>query len=133
MSHTATLTNSDQAAEWLPRLIAWATANVQRGKPVTIIAKEQKRSLPQNSHVHPLVSEIAKALGRPTDTESLRRLRYLLLEQWRHETNRNPAFERSIDGMRWVSVDKGTSDLDRPDCSEFIDWLIAQSAQLEQA
>lgn len=132
MSHTATLTNPAQAQDWLQRLSTWAHANLSRGKPVTIIAKEQKRSIPQNSHIHPVVTTIAKSLGRPTDTESLRKLRYLLLEQWRHETTRPPEFERSIDGMRWVCVSKGTSDLDKPDCSEFIDWLIAQEAQLHQ-
>jgi hypothetical protein len=76
------------------------------------------------------VARIAKACNRQTDTDSLRKLRYLLLEQWRHETNRSPMFERSYDGMRWVSVDSGTSDLDKPDCTEFIEWLIAQEAML---
>ena len=73
---------------------------------------------------------LAKALGRPTDVESLRQLRYLLLEQWRHETGRPPMFQRSYDGMRWVCVDKGTSDLDKPDCSEFIEFLLAQEAEV---
>lgn len=88
-----------------------------------------KRSLPQNSAIHPIVTEIAKAAGRPTDEESLRTLRYLLLEAWRNETRRPPQFERSLDGMRLVDVSKGTSDLDKPDCSEFIEFLRAWSAQ----
>lgn len=90
----------------------------------------KRRTLPQNAHIHPVIERLATALGREKDEESLRKLRWLLLEQWRHETDRNPLFERSMDGMRWVSVDKGTSDLDKPDCSEFIDWLIAQEAQV---
>lgn len=90
----------------------------------------KKRTLPQNAHIHPVIERLADALKRPKDEESLRKLRWLLLEQWRHETGRNPLFERSMDGMRWVSVDKGTSDLDKPDCSEFIDWLIAEEAQV---
>jgi hypothetical protein len=45
------------------------------------------------------VARIAKACNRPTDTDSLRKLRYLLLEQWRHETNRSPMFVRSYDGV----------------------------------
>ena len=92
-----------------------------------------KRSLDQNSLIHPTVATIAKALGRPTDVESLRQLRYLLLEQWRFETNRRPIYERSFDGARWVCVDKGTSDLDKPDCSEFIEFLLAQEAELTTA
>jgi hypothetical protein len=89
-----------------------------------------KRTLDQNSLIHPTVTTIAKALKRPTDIESLRQLRYLLLEQWRFETSRRPIYERSFDGMRWVCVDKGTSDLDKPDCSEFIEFLLAQETEL---
>lgn len=89
-----------------------------------------KRSLDQNSLIHPVIGKLARTLGRPTDVESLRQLRYLLLEQWRHETNRKPMFERSYDGQRWVCVDKGTSDLDKPDCSEFIEFLLATEAEV---
>lgn len=128
MTHTATLKTWPEAHGWIQRLAEWAKANTTRGKPVTITAKQARRTLPQNSLIHPCVTSIAKALGRPTDAESLRKLRYLLLEQWRHETGRSPMFERSFDGMRWVCVDKGTSDLDKPDCSEFIEFLLAQEA-----
>jgi NinB protein len=88
------------------------------------------RTTDQNSLIHPTISSIAQALGRPTDKESLRQLRYLLLEQWMHETNRPPMFQRSFDGQRWVSVNKGTSDLDKPDCSEFIEFLLATEADV---
>ena len=130
MSHTATFSSWAEAHGWIQRLAEWAKANTLQGRQVTITAKQVKRTLPQNAHVHAAVTGIAKALGRPTDTESLRKLRYLLLEQWRHETGRAPSFERSNDGLRWVCVDKGTSDLDKPDCSEFIEWLLATEAGL---
>ena len=84
------------------------------GSKVTV--SHPTRTLDQNSLIHPVIEVIAKALGRSTDVESLRQLRYLLLEQWRHETGRPPMFQRSYDGQRWVCVDKGTSDLDKPDC-----------------
>jgi NinB protein len=88
------------------------------------------RTLDQNALIHPVVAKIAQALGRPTDKESLRQLRYLLLEQWMHETQRPPMFQRSFDGQRWVSVNKGTSDLDKPDCRDFIEFLIATESTI---
>ena len=91
-----------------------------------------KRTPAQNDHIHPLVREIANDAGRPTDEESLRVLRYLLLEAWRNETRRPPMFERSLDGMRLVDVSRGTSELDRPDCSEFLEWLQAWKVMHEQ-
>jgi len=96
----------------------------------TVKVSPPTRSLAQNSMVHPVVETLARLLDRPTDKESLRQLRYLLLEQWMHETNRQPQFQRSFDGMRWVSVNKGTSDLDKPDCSEFIEWMLAKEAEV---
>lgn len=130
MSHSETFTSWPECHAWLTRLSAWCKANTLQGRAVTVSAKQVRRTLPQNSLIHPAIERIAKALERPTDTESLRRLRYLLLEQWRHETHRNAQFERSFDGLRWVNVDKGTSDLDKPDCSEFIEFLMATEAGL---
>lgn len=126
MSHTITLNNIAQANGVLQTAAEWIKRRIGDGKPVRLTLAEERRTIPQNSHIHPLVKDLAVALNRPTDQESLRRLRYLLLEQWRHETNQEPVFERSIDGLRWVSTDKGTSDLDRPDCSSFIEWMAAQ-------
>lgn len=105
-----------------------AVAEADEGWRVKI--EPPKRTLDQNALIHPTIATLARALGRPTDVESLRQLRYLLLEQWRHETGRPPMFQRSYDGLRWVCVDKGTSDLDKSDCSEFIEFLLAQEAEV---
>ena len=130
MSHTVTLRHPAQAATILRRAAEWITRRVADGRAVTLTLEDERRSLPQNRHIHPVVKKLAVKLGRPTDVESLRKLRYLLLEHWRHETGRAPIFERSLDGLRWVSVDKGTSDLDKPDCSEFIDWMLAKDVEI---
>ena len=124
--HTITLVSPAQGHATLTRLWEeWAKPRLAEGKRLRLSVGEEKRSLSQNALIHPTVRAIAKAADKPTDAESLRRLRYLLLEEWRFETGRTPMFERSLDGMRWVNVDSGTSDLDKPDCSEFIDWMNA--------
>lgn len=127
MSHTVTISNAQHAASVLASASEWIKRRVMAGRSVRLTVAEQKRTLPQNALIHPTVKELAKTLGRPTDVESLRKLRYLLLEQWRHETGRAALFERSFDGLRWVEVSTGTSELDKPDCSEFIDWMMAQA------
>jgi hypothetical protein len=93
-----------------------------------VIILKPKRTLNQNALIHPIIRQIAVDAYRPVDEEALRRLRYLLLEAWRNETGRQPMFERSLDGMRMVNVDGGTSDLEKPDCSEFIEWMFAWHA-----
>ena len=123
-----TLYSQAQAQQIIARLAEWMTPRLKDGKRLRLSIGEETRSLPQNALIHPTVRSIARAAGRPTDEESLRRLRYLMLEQWRADTGRTPDFERSLDGMRMVNVSRGTSDLDKPDCSEFIDWLNAWAA-----
>lgn len=130
MTHTATFTDWPSAHAWLQRLAAWAKGNTLQGQAVTIIAKQARRTVPQNNHLQPIVAKIAKAVGRSADEESLRVLRRLLVEQWESETGRPPQVVRSWDGLRWVGVSRGTSDLDKPECAEFIDWLIATEAGL---
>lgn len=127
--HAITLVNEAQAREVMVSAWAWVKSRVSAGKKVRLQLKEERRTLPQNDAIHPAVRRIAKASGRPADEGSLKVLRLLLLEAWRHETRRAPAYERSLDGMRIVCVDGGTSDLDKPDCSEFIDWLAAFEAE----
>ena len=127
--HVTTLHNAQQAHQVLERLWAWAKPRLIAGQRLRLTIAEEKRTLPQNNLIHPTVKAIAKAAGRPTDEDSLKRLRLLMLEQWRTETRRAPEWERSLDGLRMVNVSGGTSDLDKPDCSEFIDWLHAWAAQ----
>lgn len=127
--HSVTLHNAQQGHAVLEKLWAWAKPRLLQGKRLRLSVSEEKRSLPQNALIHPTIKRIAKTAGRPLDEESLRVLRYLMLEQWRADTRRAPDYERSLDGLRMVNVSRGTSDLDKPDCSEFIDWLHAWAAQ----
>jgi hypothetical protein len=122
------LYNEAQARTTLRSLWEWVRPRVEDGKRLRLSIEEERRTLPQNNLIHPTVRDLAREAGRSTDEDALRKLRYMLLEQWRFETKRAPLFERSLDGMRWVDVSEGTSDLDKPDCTEFIEWLHAWKA-----
>ena len=129
--HSITLTGPE-SLQVIDKLRSWLRPKLQAGQRFTLSIGAEKRTIPQNHLIHPLIREIAKEADRPRDEEGLRVLRYLLLEQWRSETRRPPVFEKSLDGMRLVDVSKGTSELDKPDCSEFIDWLYAWRAHAQQ-
>ena len=96
MSHSITLNDWPSAHATLVKVAEWIKGRTIQGRAVTLTVKEQRRTIPQNSHIHPVVTRIAKALGRPTDDESLRVLRRLLVEQWQHETRRR-AREPSVE------------------------------------
>jgi hypothetical protein len=133
VNYFAVLHNAQQAHACITAMYQTLKPWLVAGHKFHLKVTQEKRSTPQNSKIHPVVREIAEAAKRPTDDESLRVLRYLLLEKWRYDTGRRPMFERSLDGMRMVNVDSGTSDLDKPDCSEFIEFLLAWQAQTETA
>jgi hypothetical protein len=123
------LHNPQQGWQLLSSVFEQIKPWLHAGHKLEVRITPERRTGPQNDKVHPVVREIAKAAGRPLDEASLKTLRYLLLEKWRYDTGRRPMFERSLDGMRMVNVDGGTSDLDKPDCSEFIEFLEAWKAE----
>jgi NinB protein len=123
--HLCVLHNAQQGHEAILRTWELVKPWLVSGHKLELRISPPKRTLAQNELVHPIVGHIARAAGRATDDESLRVLRWLLVEQWRSETGRPPLFEKSLDGLRLVNVTGGTSELDKPDCSEFIDWLYA--------
>jgi hypothetical protein len=126
MTHSTVLHNAQQGHETIERLWMWAKPRLIAGRKLVLSVGEQKRSKPQNDHIHPLVRAIGKAMQYPNED----RLRLLLVEQWRAETGRGKQFVPSIDGARMIDVSNSTKELDKPDAAEFIDWLHAQAAEL---
>lgn len=125
MAHTTTLHNAEQAHQILRQLWDWAKPRLMAGHKLTLSVADEKRTKPQNDHIHPLVRAIAKQSGY-TDEDQLR---MLLVEQWRAETGRQKQFARSLDGSRMVDTSNRTKSLDKADCAELIDWLYAWGAQ----
>jgi hypothetical protein len=128
VSYNVCITSLPQARDVLARLGDWVARRVGDGQPVHLTVSQEKRTPAQNRHIHPVVGRLAVILGRPVDKASLDELRWLLKEQWRTETKRPAKYVRSLDGLRMVDVSNRTSDLDKSDASEFIDWMLAQEA-----
>lgn len=124
MTHSITLYSAQQGHETLAKVWAWAKPRLIAGRKVRLSVAEEKRSLPQNDHIQRKVRDICAQVGRKDhDT-----VRALLVEQWRHETQRPQQFVPSMDGLRMVDVSNRSSALDKPDASEFLEWLIAWEA-----
>lgn len=122
MTHAITLRNTQQARETLASAWEWIKRRTSEGKPVRLTLAEEPRSLPQNDRMQAVVRELGRSLGY-SDHD---RLRALLVEQWRHETERKPIHVSSLDGQRLVDVSLRTSAMDKAEASEFLEWLEAQ-------
>lgn len=128
MSHTITLVNVEQAHQAISN--AWQgliKPVVSAGKRLTVSIKEEKRSLPQNDALQAIVRSIGAKINYQGSHDKLRRL---LREQFNAETGRPPQYEPSWDGKRMLDVSMFTSEAEKPDCSEFIEWLKATEADL---
>jgi hypothetical protein len=128
MSHTISLHTWQQASDVLAKAAEWIKRRTEAGKPVKLTLEEERRTNPQNRLIHVTVARIAATAGRPTDTQALDELRWLLVEQWRSETKRPGKWVKSLDGLRMVDVSNRTSKLDKADGSEFLEWLLAWEA-----
>lgn len=125
MTHTVTLTDWPTAQSTLRKLADWIKARTLAGRAVVLSVADERRSKPQNDHIHPVVRRICAAIGR-TDVDYVRAL---LVEQWRHETRRPRQYQVSLDGLRMVDMSFSTAAMDKSDCSDFLDWLIAFEAK----
>lgn len=97
-----------------------------QGHKLTVSVTEPKRTLPQNEAIQGLVRSIGKKIAR----EDHDVLRCLLMEQFNHETSRPPQHVSSWDGKRLVDVSNRSSALEKPEGSDFIEWLKATEAGL---
>jgi hypothetical protein len=129
MTHAITLFNAQQGHEVISSLWTWLKPRLLQGRSVTLSVAEEKRTLPQNDKLQKLVREIGKAI----DYKDHDLLRVLLCEKWRHETSRPAQYVRSLDGLRMVDVSNRTSNKDKGDMSEFIEWLESELADLAAA
>lgn len=128
MSHQIVIHTWPQASSVLAKASEWIKRRADAGKPVKLTLEEELRTDAQNRHIHPVVLRIAEAAGRPTDKQSLDELRWLLVEQWRHDNRRPGKWAKSLDGLRIVDVSNKTSRMDKADGSDFLEWLLAWEA-----
>ena len=129
--HTVTIATTSQAAEIIEKAAAWIRRRVESGKRVRLTLADEKRTLSQNDHVQKIARIIAAQIGRDvSDDEDFRVFRRLLVAAWIKDTNKKRKYAISLDGEDMIDVTPGSSELDKPDCSEFLVWLIAESAGL---
>jgi hypothetical protein len=113
-------------------LIVWPKIKeiIQSGKKVILEVTEESRSNPQNKKFHAIIGQIAKQAehaGAKWDTEAWKRL---LIDQWAKDTGRSRGdVVSSIDGGDVIQLGIQSRKFSKAEGADFIEWLLAWSAQ----
>jgi hypothetical protein len=102
---------------------------LQGGGRWVLQLKPQTRNLPQNAKLHAMLGEIASQkewAGKKRDTDTWKRL---MVAAWCRAKGEAIEFLPAIDGQGVDIVFKRTSELDKAECAELIEFVYAWAAQ----
>jgi len=97
---------------------------------MTIEIKQSKRSVEQNAMFHGIITKISKQMKSAGSTWTADDWKRLLIDQWANDTNRKIGKVcPSLDGERIVQLGLQSYEFTTTESSDFIEFLLAWSAQ----
>jgi hypothetical protein len=124
------LHNPQQAKVLMENVWPTVKASLMAGHKMRLEVKRATRSSDQNDMFHAIIYQIYLAMRAAGSTWSADDWKRLLIDQWAHETDRKIGkVAPSLDGQRVVQLGWQTHKFNIPDATEFIEWLLAWSAE----
>lgn len=102
---------------------------LRAGRRLSLEIKPERRNLPQNAKLHALLSEIADKTewaGKKRDCETWKRL---MVAAWCRARGEAVELLPAIDGHGVDIVFRRTSELDKAECAELIEFVTAWAVQ----
>jgi len=112
--------------------VIWPTLKsmLMAGHRMTIEIKQSKRSVEQNAMFHAIITKISKQMKAAGSTWTADDWKRLLIDQWAHDTDRKIGKVcPSLDGERIVQLGLQSYEFTTSESSDFIEFLLAWSAQ----
>lgn len=124
------LHNQDQANHVMKTIWPAVKQNLADGHRMRVEIKRSTRSTGQNDMFHAIIDKVHKAMKVAGSTWSADDWKRLLIDQWASETNRKIGkVAPSLDGERVVQLGWQSHKFTIPDAADFIEWLLAWSAE----
>jgi hypothetical protein len=104
-------------------------AGTMAGNRYEVEVRQERRSLPQNAKLHALIGQIAQRCewaGRKWDAEDWKRL---LTAGWMRATQQQAVIVPAIDGSGFDVLYRRTSELDKHECGELLEYVQAWAAE----
>lgn len=133
---TASLWNPQQAHSVFQQ--AWQHAKIllASGKRLSLEVKPEKRNTEQNAKLHAMLSEISAQIewaGKKRDAETWKRL---MVAAWCRARGEAVELLPALDGHGVDVVFRRTSELDKSECAELIEfvtaWAVENGVELSQ-
>ena len=125
-----TLHNPQQAHQVLSKIWEKAKPYLLAGNKLELTVEREKRSLPQNAHIHAVIADIAKQakhLGSKWDADDWKRL---LLDLFSREHGYSYGkIIPALDGNGICQLGFQSRKLTKEQASEFLEWLYAWCAE----
>lgn len=128
---TATLWEPVQAHRLFAQAWTHAKNLLMAGQRLELEVRPQKRNLPQNAKLHAMLTEIAAQkewAGKKRDTDTWKRL---MVAAWCRAKGEAVEFLPAIDGQGVDIVFRRTSELEKAECADLIEFVTAWAAQNE--
>lgn len=129
MKHAFTLREPVQAHAVLAEIWKVIKPYLIAGHRLVLKVETEKRNLDQNAKLHAMLSEIALAkewAGKRRDAETWKRL---MVAAWCRARGEAVEFLPALDGQGVDIVFRRTSELDKAECAELIEFVQAWCAQ----
>ena len=121
--HSILLTDPQQGLQTLDRMRTWVRNQLQAGKRLTLTIGEETRTLPQNSRMWAMLSDISAQV----EWHGLK----LSKEDWKDMASASLKRQRAVPGMDggFVVLGQRTSEMSKSDMSELMELMEAFGAQ----
>lgn len=129
MKQTAILHNVQQAHAVVMAFWESAKQRLQGGQKLVLELREQKRTLAQNAALHAALTDVSlqyEWAGRKWDIEDWKRF---MTAAWCRATNQAAVIVPAIDGHGFDVLYRRTSELDKSECSELLEYVHAWGAE----
>jgi hypothetical protein len=131
VNHTVVLRNPEQAHAAFVRLWQTIKSCIASGQAIAITAKEESRSLAQNSLLHALLTEIAETRDWAGSRRSVECWKRLFVASWCRAKGESVEVLPALDGNGIDVVFRRTSEMSKAEVSDLVEYIHAWHAQQE--
>jgi hypothetical protein len=97
--------------------------------PMIVTVHDDARSLRQNAFLHEIIGNVAAQKEWDGSKQSAQEWKQLLTASWMKATGRNIKILPALDHLGFIPIYQKTSVLNKDDCSELIEYILAWGSQ----
>jgi hypothetical protein len=123
------LAGPDTMRERMSRLYRGLVDLVAAGQVIEVVAREPKRSLPQNAMLHAMLTEVSQRVKWANEYRDVTTWKRLMVAAWLRANGEHPQVLPSIDGAGIEVIYEPTSSMSKRQLNSLIEFVQAWMAE----